>query len=139
MNSIFLAILTFWVVQGAPPAGIPKNNPDGIWQTDTGSKFQLQLKGKDLKVQIVDGSNPKYVKYEVDLKNLEEINTYEGTGYFIAKLGSNGKECRFDTKWHLTVVQMARIIGNATNITPNPETCAVVKSEQVLLDMTKVK
>ena len=116
---------------------IPKYDPNGVWIAETGSKFNLQLSGGDLKVNIVDGSNPRYLKYEVNLKNQgDEVNTYEGAGYFVAKLQS-GKECRFDTNWKLVVVSPSRIIGITSSIVPDPDTCAVKEKSEIQLDLKK--
>ena len=120
------------------PKDIPKNNPNGTWEAPTGTQFELRLTGSNLKVQIVPGSNPRFKEYDLDLKNLEEPNTYKGTGHFVAKL-ANSKECRFDTEWHIVVVTDEKILGAATNIEPDPETCKVVQSYQIQLDLTKKK
>src|SRR5688572_14094634 len=117
-------------------AQIPKNDPSGVWEAETGSKFNMRLTGADLHIQIVDGSNPRFLKYELTLKNQEEANTYKGAGYFVAKL-QNGKECKFDTEWQIFVVAPNRILGAATNIVPDPNTCAVKERTQVALDLTK--
>jgi hypothetical protein len=47
----------------------PRNNPNGIWQAETGSQYEMRLTGKDLHVRIVPGSNPKFLQYEVNMKN----------------------------------------------------------------------
>ena len=116
---------------------IPKNNPNGVWEAETGSKFNLQLSGSDLKVQIVDGSNPRYLKYELSLTNQEEANTYQGKGYFIAKL-QDGKECRFDTEWQIIIVSPDRILGSASNIVPIPGTCEIKEKSQIQVDLKKI-
>lgn len=132
-SAIFLGLfLTAFQIQ------IPKNNPNGIWQAETGSKFNFQLSGSDLKVSIIEGSNPRYIKYELNLKNLEEANTYKGNGYILAKF-QNGKECRFETEWHIVVVSSDRIIGSASNIIPDPETCQVKETSQVQIDLKRAK
>ena len=117
---------------------MPKNDPNGIWQSTTGTQYKLELTGQDLKVQLVEGTNPAFVKYEVNLKNQQEVNTYKGTGFFLAKFKS-GKECRFDTEWEIIVVQMDRIVGSTTNIFPDPETCAVKDRSVVGIDLTRKK
>ena len=119
--------------------GIQRYSPNGVWEAATGSKFNLRLTGQDLKVQIVEGSNPRFLKYEVDLKNgskPEEANSYAGKGYFVAKL-QNGKECRFDTEWQIIVVSADRIMGITTSIVPDPDTCAVKEKTDVQLDLKK--
>ncbi len=128
-SAIVLGMLLF-------TAQIPKNNPNGIWESESGSKFNLSLNGSNLHVQIVDGSNPRYLKYEVDLKNQEEVNTYIGNGYFVAKLQS-GKECKFETEWQLVVVTNEQILGVTTNIVPDPDTCAVKEKSQAQLNLKK--
>jgi hypothetical protein len=118
-------------------AQTPKNDPNGVWQADSGTKFSFRLTGSDLKVQVVEGSNPRYLKYEMNLKNQEEVNTYVGSGYFIAKL-QDGKECRFDTEWQIVVVQPDRIVASATNIVPVPGTCDIAEKTSVRVDLRKV-
>jgi hypothetical protein len=116
---------------------MPKNNPNGVWESATGTRYNFQLTGTELKVTLVEGSNPTYLKYEVTMKNdPEEINTYKGDGYFVAKL-SNGKECRFDTEWMVIVIRDTFLTGGATNIIPDPETCAVKEKQQVRLELNK--
>jgi len=119
--------------------GIQRYNPNGVWEASSGSRYNLRLTGQDLKVQIVEGSNPRFLKYEVDLKNgtkPEEVNSYVGKGYFIAKLQS-GKECRFDTEWQIIVVSPEKIMGITSSIIPDPETCAVKEKTDVQIDLTK--
>jgi hypothetical protein len=117
---------------------MPKNDPTGVWQSTTGTQYKLELTGSDLKVELVEGSNPSFLKYEVNLKNQEEVNTYKGTGFFLAKL-RNGKECRFDTEWEIVVVQQDRIVGVTSNIFPDPETCAVKEKASVGIDLSRKK
>ena len=121
-----LAIVFLFLTSQAP--SIPKNNPNGIWESASGTQYQLQLTGTDLKVQLVPGSNPRYVAYEVNLKNsADETNTYVGSGSFTAKVKINGedKECKYDTVWQLVVVQSNHIIGATSDITPVPNSCQV--------------
>jgi hypothetical protein len=117
-------------------AQMPKNDPNGVWEAQTGSRFTLRLTGSNLNVRIVEGSNPRYLQYELDLKNTEEVNTYKGSGRFTAKL-QNGKECQFDTDWQIVVVSPERILGVASSIVPDPETCAAKEKGQIQLDMKK--
>ena len=117
-------------------AQIPKNDPNGIWESESGSKYSLKLSGSDLHVQILEGSNPRFLKYEVDLKSQSEVNTYKGTGYFIAKL-ENGKECKFETDWEFIVVTPDRILGSSTNIVPDSQTCAIKQRGRTMLDLKK--
>ena len=126
MKTVIFALLTFLGSQ-APPPDMPRNNPNGVWVVESGPKFQFQLSGKDLKIHLVDAAKSKYVKYELTLKNQEEINTYKGSGYFVAKL-SNGKECRFDTEWNVVVIQPTTAFVTYTRITPNADTCAVLET-----------
>ena len=135
MMTAFLLGLTMLV---SPQAQPPKNDPTGIWQTDTGTKFELKLSGSDLKVQLAPSSSTPYLKYEVNLKNTGEVNTYEGSGYFIAKL-SNGKECRFDTKWAIIVVQPELIAGPILHVVPDPETCEVKESHNEFTELKKTR
>ena len=117
---------------------IQKNNPDGVWVADTGSQYEMHLTGSDLRVKLVPGSNPKFLQYELDLKNEQDINTYSGKGFFVAKM-ETGKECRLSTEWRLVIVSTDRIIGNATNVTADSQTCEVKETTQVLLDLSKKK
>src|SRR5262245_2231679 len=86
---------------------IPKYNPNGIWQSDSGSQYEIRLSGSDLQAKIVPGSNPKFLQYEVQMKNQEETNTYKGNGFFLAKM-DGGKECKFETEWQFVVVSPDR-------------------------------
>ena len=97
------------------------------------------MAGSDLKVKIVANSNPTFLDYEVDLKHKPEtdVNTYEGKGFFVAKLKS-GKECKFETEWQVVVVQPVRIFGKAMSIIPNQDTCEVQDKDWVQLDLKKV-
>ena len=97
----------------------------------------MKLTDSDLKVNLVEGSNPVYVKYEVNLKNAGEMNTYEGTGYFIAKV--QDKECRFDTNWSIVVVQPETIAGYTSRITPEAGSCAVQERHEEFTQLKKVK
>jgi hypothetical protein len=128
-TAVFLAFLLV--------SQMPRNDPNGVWQAESGTKYNFRLSGSELKVQVVEGSNPRYLKYEVSLKNQEEVNTYIGSGYFIAKL-QDGKECRFDTEWQLVVVQPDRIVAAATNIVPVPGACDVAEKTQVRVDLRKL-
>src|SRR5437588_8682068 len=84
-------------------AQIPKNNATGIWESSSGAKYEIRQNGVNLQVKLVPGSNRKYVQYEVALKSQDEVNTYKGTGTFVAKMES-GKECKFDTEWEFVIV-----------------------------------
>lgn len=137
MNAVLVALMLLWQFP-VDLKDIPKNNPNGIWEASTGSRFELRLTGSNLNVKIVPGSNARFKEYELDLKNQEEPNTYKGTGHFVAKL-ANSKECRFDTEWHIVVITDEKIIGAATNIDPDPETCKVKDSYQIQLDLTRKK
>ncbi|HEY2383234.1 MAG TPA: hypothetical protein VGK48_18825 [Terriglobia bacterium] len=114
-----------------------KNDPNGVWQSDSGTKFDLRLTDSNLKVKLVEGSNPVYLKYEVDLKNAGEVNTYAGAGYFVAKLPE--KECRFDTNWNVTVVQPETIVAVISHIVPDPATCEVKDRRDELTELKKIK
>ena len=116
----------------------PKNDPNGVWVADTGSQFELRGTGKDLHVKIVPGTNSKFVQYEVDLKNEEEVNTYSGTGFFVAKM-NGGKECKFPTEWRFIVVATDHILGIASNVNADSKTCSVKEQNQVRLELKKKK
>jgi hypothetical protein len=132
MNALLL-IATLLVTQA-----IPKNDPNGTWESQSGSQYQFRLSGRDLHVAIVPGSNPKFLKYDVDLQAQDEINTYRGFGSFVAKM-SSGKECKFDTEWQLVVVSLDRIIGVTTDITADKDTCEIQDKGQIQLDLKKRK
>ena len=117
---------------------VQKNNPNGVWVAGTGSQFEMHLTGSDLSVKLVPGSNPKFLQYEMDLKNEQDINTYSGKGFFVAKM-ETGKECRLSTEWRFVMVSNDRIIGNASNVTADSQTCEIKETTQVLLDLTKKK
>ena len=119
-------------------AQVPKNNPNGVWEAETGSQFQMRLSGKDLHVNIVPGSNPKFIQYEVDLKNEDEINTYSGKGFFVAKM-EGGKECKFPTEWRFVIVSPERILGISSNIVADSKTCEIKETTQSQLDLKKSK
>jgi len=119
-------------------AQVPKNNPNGVWEAETGSQFQMRLNGKDLHVNIVPGSNPKFIQYEVDLKNEDEINTYSGKGFFVAKM-EGGKECKFPTEWRFIIVSPERILGISSNIVADSKTCEIKEKTQLQLDLKKSK
>jgi hypothetical protein len=119
-------------------APVPKNNPNGAWQADTGSVYDIKLNGTDVQVVMVPGSNAKLKSYEVTLKNQNEPNTYKGTGTFIAKMES-GKECKFTTEWMFVVVSPDRIIGTATGINADKNTCEIKERPQLQLDLKKKK
>ena len=119
-------------------AQVPKNNPNGVWEAETGSQFQMRLNGKDLHVNIVPGSNPKFVEYEVDLKNEDEINTYSGKGFFVAKM-EGGKECKFPTEWRFVIVSPERILGISSNVVADSKTCEIKQKAQSQLDLKKSK
>ena len=115
---------------------IPKYNPNGIWSAESGSKYELRLDGSDLHVKIVPGSNSKFLEYTVEAKVQEAINTYKGSGFFVARM-EGGKECKFPTDWHFVVVAPQRIIGTATNVAADQKSCAIIESNQIQLDLKK--
>jgi hypothetical protein len=130
MVSLLLLVSLLFAPQAA------KNDPNGVWQSDSGTKFRMTLTDANLKATLVDGSNPVYVKYEVDLKNTGEVNTYEGKGFFVAKV--KDKECRFDTSWAIVVVQPATIAGYITHVIPEPGSCEVNERRDEFIQLKKV-
>jgi len=116
----------------------PKNDPTGVWLADTGSQFQIQLSGSDMHVSMVPGTNPKFLQYEMELKNEKEVNTYYGKGFFIAKM-ETGKECKLTTDWRVVVVSPERIIGTVTSVTADGKTCEIQETTQVPIDLKKKK
>ena len=117
---------------------IPKNNPNGIWEASSGSQYEIHGNGSNLQVKIVPGSNPKFLEYQLDMKNEEEANTYSGTGFFVAKM-EGGKECKLPTEWRIIIVSSDRIVGSASNVTADQKTCEVKEKSQVQLDLKKKK
>ena|SRR6516225_4001677 len=120
----------------------PKNDPNGIWKsTDpelSDSRYEIRLSGSDLTVKLVPGSNPKFLEYEVNMKNEKEVNTYKGTGFMVAKM-NGGKECKLPVQWLFVVLTKDRLIGEATQLTADSKTCAVREQIQVKLDLTRDK
>ena len=127
---IFLMTLLGTFVQ------IPKNDPNGIWEADGGTQFKLTLTGPDLHVRLVPGSNPALVTYEVELKNQEEVNTYAGNGFFVAKEQAN-KECRYDVAWKLIVANNDHIVAEIPAIISNPGTCEIKQRMQGQVELVK--
>ncbi len=115
---------------------IPKNDPNGIWKAESGSEFEFRQVGSGIEVQIVPDSNPRFLEYEVQLEGTEEPNTYTGTGRFKARL-QNGRECEFDTEWQIVVVSEEQIIGVASQVVPDPDTCAVVERGNIQVDLQR--
>jgi hypothetical protein len=121
-----------------PQVPNPRNDPTGLWQADTGSQFTMRLSGENLHVSIVPQSNPKFIQYEMDLKNESDVNNYWGKGYFVAKMDT-GKECKLETDWRIVVVSADRIIGTVTSVSADGTTCAVQDKTQVPLDLKRKK
>ena len=119
-------------------AQIPKKNPNGIWESESGTRYEIHQNGPNMQVKLAPGSNSKYVEYDVTLKNQEEINTYKGSGTFVAKMES-GKQCKFDTDWQLVIVSADRILGTTTTILADKNTCAIKEKNQTQLDLKKKK
>jgi len=132
MKSLALIVTLLFVQQ------IPKNNPNGIWEASSGSQYEIHGNGSNLQVKIVPGSNPKFLEYQLDMKNEEEANTYSGTGFFVAKM-EGGKECKLPTEWRIIIVSSDRIVGSASNVTADQKTCEVKEKSQVQLDLKKKK
>jgi len=132
MKTTLVLVIAMFLAQ-APP---PKNDPNGTWESETGTRFELRLTGDDLHVQLVAGSNPTFVKYDVNLKNAGEVNTYKGTGYFVAKM-KTGKECKFDTEWQVVVVQKETIFGFTSTVVPDADTCAALETSNTTITLKK--
>lgn len=128
----FMLAIAMMAAQNKPP----KHDPNGTWEAETGTKFEMRLTGDDLKIQLVEGSNPVFVKYDVNLKNTGEVNTYIGAGSFVAKM-KTGKECTFPTKWQIIVVQTEMIVGSTSTVVPNPDTCEVKESGESMIILRK--
>ena len=118
------------------PQQMPKNDPTGLWATTSGTEYEIRLAGGDLQVRIVPGSSATYLEYNVELLATDEPNTYDGTGQFKARL-QNGRECEFGTKWQLIVVAPDRILGSALQVVPDPETCDILESGNLQLDLQR--
>jgi hypothetical protein len=134
MNTVLLIVLTMLLQQRPQP---PKNDPTGVWQSDTGTKFDMKLTGTEIKVHLVEGSNPVYLKYDIDLKNTGEVNTYAGKGSFVAKVKE--QECKFPTDWSIAVVAPEQIAGYMSRIVPKPGTCEVQDETSEFVQLKKVK
>src|SRR6267143_794590 len=132
MKSLALIVTLLFVQQ------IPKNNPNGIWEASSGSQYEIHGNGSNLQVKIVPGSNPKFLEYQLDMKNEEEANTYSGTGFFVAKM-EGGKECKLPTEWRIIIVSSDRIVGSASNVTADQKTCEVKEKGQSQLDLKRKK
>lgn len=113
-----------------------KNNPNGIWESQSGSAYEIKLTGEDLVLSIVPGSSSTYLEYELLLKGQEDPNMYQGNGTFKALLG-NGRECEFGTQWSIIVITNDRIMGVSTLITPDPETCDIVERGDAQVDLKR--
>jgi hypothetical protein len=130
MNTLlFLLVLLSAQVQ------MPKNDPNGVWEATTGTKFQLAVSGKDVDVRIVPGTSSTFIEYEMKLKGTDEPNTYQGSGFFVAKRET--KQCKFETNWTIVVVTPDRIVGKADDITPDFNNCTVKDRGSLQLDLTK--
>jgi hypothetical protein len=117
---------------------VPKHDPNGIWESDTGTKFAMKLDDESrLAVRLVAGSNAVYVNYDVDLRANGDENAYEGSGFFVARL--KDKECRFDTKWNIIVVQPDLIAGLVSHVVPEAGTCEVKERRDELIQLKRVK
>jgi hypothetical protein len=134
MKSVFLILLAL-SVQQRPQA--PKNDPTGVWQSETGTKFDMKMTGNEIKVHLVEGSNRVYLKYDIDLKNAGETNTYAGKGFFVAKI--NEQECKFSTDWSVSVVQPELIAGYMSRIVPKAGTCEVQEETSEFVQLKRVK
>ena len=121
-----------------PQVPNPKNDPTGVRVADTGSQFQIQLSGSDMHIRMVPGTNPKFLQYEMELKNEKEVNTYWGKGFFVAKM-ETGKECKLTTEWRVVVVSPDRIIGTVSSVAADGKTCEVQETTQVPLDLKRQK
>ena len=118
------------------PQQIPKNDPNGLWAATTGTEYEIRLVGADLQVRIVPGSSSTFLEYNVELLGTDEPNTYNGTGQFKARL-ENGRECEFETTWQIIVVAPDRILGSASQIVPDPETCEVLETGNLQLNLQR--
>jgi hypothetical protein len=134
---IALLLVSCGVVLGQVP-GQTKNNPNGTWESASGTRYNLRLTGQNLEVHLVDGSNPTYLEFEMTLtQHKDDNNRYEGKGFFRAKLKS-GKECRFDTEWEIVVIGEKNIVGNAPRyVEPDPVTCKAKEKVMDRIELSK--
>jgi len=136
MKTVATLLISFLIQASSQ---IPKNNPNGVWESASGTQYELRLNGEDLSVRLVPGTNARFVSYDVDLKNSkDETNTYVGKGFLVAKV-TDDKQCKFEMEWQLTVVTLDRILGATSNIVPDPETCTVKEKTQSQLDLKRKK
>ena len=140
-----ISLLVGLLIAAAPVSQMPKNDPTGTWQADSGSRFAIKLTGEELKVSLVSGSNPRFKDYEVNLKLMKDdqgrvfdVNTYQGKGHFTAKM-QTGKECSFDIDWQLVVIQPSWIVGKVTSVDADGNTCEVKDRNEVRMDLKKVE
>src|SRR5262245_44787746 len=126
-----ISLLLGLLIAAAQLNQIPKNDPTGIWQADSGSRFAIKLTGEELKVSLVADSNPRFKEYEVNLKLMKDdqgrtldANTYQGKGHFTAKM-QTGEECSFETDWQLVVIQPSWIVGKVTSLDADGNTCEI--------------
>jgi hypothetical protein len=120
-----------------PRPQLPQVNPNGIWESSSGTRYALRLSGGNLMVTLA-GSNPPFLQYELTLaQSKEEVNRYKGAGFFRATLKS-GKECRFETDWEIVVFDEKTIIGNAPrHMEPDPQTCKPKETVPDRIELTK--
>jgi hypothetical protein len=132
-----LAITLLGLLISQAKSDMPKNDPNGIWESSAGTRFEMKLTGSELAVQLVPTPEGRYVSYNVALSNKDqETNTYVGKGFFVAKV-AGGKECRFDTDWQVIVITSDHIIGSTSSVVPDPATCEAKERSQAQLDLTK--
>ncbi len=123
--------------QTLKPGIVPKNDPNGTWESPSGTKYNLRLSGEKLVVSLA-GANPPFLQYEMTLaQDKDDVNRYTGTGFFRATLKS-GKECRFETNWDIVVITLSSIVGNAPRfIEPDPQTCTPKETAPDRLELKK--
>jgi hypothetical protein len=125
MKSVVALAFILLTTQMTP---MPKNNPNGTWESGSGTQYRIELSGTDLKVKMVSSPNGQFLSYEVNLKNSpDETNTYNGSGSYVekVKIHDQEKECKFDTTWQVVVVNNDHIIGATSYIVHDVNSCAV--------------
>src|SRR5688572_18154382 len=136
---VLLFVISGGLLLGQQPqfAQLPKVNPNGTWESPSGTKYALRLNGENLTVTLA-GANPPYLQYDLTLVQIkEEVNRYKGAGFFRATLKS-GKECRFETEWEIVVIDEKTILGNAPRyLEPDPQTCKPKETVADRIQLTK--
>ena len=112
-------------------------NPSGLWEVvDKDTHYRLVRTDTGIHVSL-GADHAQFVEYEVDL-SWTELNSYEGSGYFVALLG-DGRECRFDTEWRIVLADPQRILGETSRIVPEQEGCGIAERAESALQLNRIR